>query len=154
MIPWLRALCRSFYWAGRGIWRAMGTGRNLRIHLVAACYLTGLGLLAALDGTRWAALLLCFGAVISAELLNTALEQICDALHPQQHPKIGAAKDAAAGAVLVLALASVGVGIALLGPWLLGGGLMAAQENLPWLLPVFLISLVPAALFIAAKNKN
>src|SRR5690348_12180285 len=49
----------------------------------------------------WLALLAAAALVFSAELINTAIENICDALHPDHHPMIGAAKDCALAAVLV-----------------------------------------------------
>lgn len=55
----------------------------------------------------WALILLTIAAVLSAELFNTALEHLVDRLHPEIHPSIRLAKDCAAGAVLVLSLASV-----------------------------------------------
>lgn len=68
----------------------------------------------------WALFSLSIGAVLAAELLNTALEKILDHLHPETHPMIAVAKDCAAGAVLVLAIASGGVLAALL--WSCFGG--------------------------------
>ena len=62
----------------------------------------------------WAMVLLTVGAVLAAELINTALEYVVDRLHPEQHPLIARAKDCAAGAVLVLSLISLGVVAALL----------------------------------------
>ena len=62
----------------------------------------------------WALFLLLITCVLSAELVNTALENVIDRLHPEQHPSIGLAKDCAAGAVLVFALAAVLIFIALL----------------------------------------
>jgi undecaprenol kinase len=62
----------------------------------------------------WAIFSLCIGGVLCAELLNTALEIVVDRLHPEQHPMIARAKDCAAGAVLVFALASLAVAAALL----------------------------------------
>jgi undecaprenol kinase len=50
--------------------------------------------------------------VLVAELLNTALEELIDHLHPGQHPAMGRAKDMAAGAVLVASLFAVAVGVA------------------------------------------
>ena len=49
--------------------------------------------------------------VWSAEAFNTALEQLADALHPQQHPGIGRAKDVAAAAVLIAALGAAVIGL-------------------------------------------
>ena len=57
----------------------------------------------------WALFLLSIGGVLTAELMNTALECIVDRLHPETHPVIARAKDCAAGAVLVMSLVSIGV---------------------------------------------
>ena len=65
----------------------------------------------------WAILLLTVSGVLAAELINTALESVVDRLHPEKDPVIGRAKDCAAGAVLVLSLASLGVAGAMLWSW-------------------------------------
>jgi diacylglycerol kinase (ATP) len=62
----------------------------------------------------WALLLLNCGMVLAAELFNTALEHLIDHLHPALHPSIKIAKDCAAGAVLLLSMAAVGVFVAFL----------------------------------------
>jgi diacylglycerol kinase len=63
---------------------------------------------------------LAFGALVLAlELMNTALERLADALHPTDHPLVGAAKDASAGAVVVVAAAALVAGLVVLGPPLL-----------------------------------
>lgn len=62
----------------------------------------------------WAIILLSVGLVLAAELFNTALERVVDHLHPERHPMIKAAKDCAAGAVLLLSLAAVAVIVAML----------------------------------------
>lgn len=49
--------------------------------------------------------------VLPAELFNTALERLADHLHPEHHPAIGAAKDCAAGAVLLVCAGTGVVGI-------------------------------------------
>jgi diacylglycerol kinase (ATP) len=61
----------------------------------------------------WAIVFLTSSSVLAAELVNTALESVVDRLHPEVDPAIGRAKDCAAGAVLVLSLASLGVAGAL-----------------------------------------
>lgn len=55
----------------------------------------------------WAILLLTIGAVLTAEMLNTALEHLLDHLHPEVHPMVKFAKDCAAGAVLISSAISV-----------------------------------------------
>lgn len=68
----------------------------------------------------WGIILLTTGAVLAAELFNTALEKTLDHLHPALHPQIKLAKDAAAGAVLVLSTTAVLVFISFLANLFLG----------------------------------
>jgi diacylglycerol kinase (ATP) len=60
----------------------------------------------------WAVGALTLGAVLAAELFNTAVEHLADHLHPEQHPQIKIVKDCAAGAVLVVSVAALGVAAA------------------------------------------
>jgi diacylglycerol kinase (ATP) len=62
----------------------------------------------------WAVTLLVISGVLAAELFNTALEYVIDRLHPEQHPMVARAKDCAAGAVLILSIAALGVAAALI----------------------------------------
>ena len=55
-------------------------------------------------------MLLCIGSVLVVELLNTAIEKLCDVLQKNFHPGIKIVKDVVAGAVLVSALGSVCIG--------------------------------------------
>ncbi len=61
----------------------------------------------------WALVLLACGAVIGAELFNTAIEQLADHLHPETHASIRIVKDCAAAAVLVSSLAAIAVAVSL-----------------------------------------
>ena len=61
----------------------------------------------------WALVLLTSGAVIAAELFNTAIELLSDHLHPEIHANIRIVKDCAAGAVLVMAIVAVAVAASL-----------------------------------------
>lgn len=58
-------------------------------------------------------IILCFGAVCAFECMNTALEALCNRVSREQHPLLGLAKDAAAGAVLLMAIASAVCGLLL-----------------------------------------
>jgi len=62
----------------------------------------------------WALVILASAGVISAELVNTAIEHLADHLHPEAHPSIRIVKDCAAAAVLVASLAALAVATALL----------------------------------------
>ena len=54
---------------------------------------------------------MCCGVVISAELLNTAVETVVDLVSPEFHPLAGRAKDIAAAAVWVLSVLVAVVGV-------------------------------------------
>lgn len=68
---------------------------------------------------EWCWLLLAIAAVFAAEALNTAVEFLADAISREYHPLLKQAKDVAAGAVLIAALAAVLIGVLILGPHLL-----------------------------------
>lgn len=100
---------RSFLFAIQGFRTAVATERNIKVMLGAAVFAVVMGIVLRIDLLSWAIVLVCCGVVISAELLNTAVETVVDLVSPEFHPLAGRAKDIAAAAVWVL---SVLVGIA------------------------------------------
>lgn len=106
----LRTFTKSLSHALRGLATLFRSQRNARIHLVIAIAVIGAGFLFKIYPGEWLAVVLCIALVLSMEAINTALELLADALHPDHHPLVGKAKDVAAGAVLLCALASVAVG--------------------------------------------
>lgn len=94
--------------------------KSLRTHLLAVAAVLATLAIAQAPPLWWAILLLTTGFVLVTELLNSALETLLDYLHPEQHPEIGAAKDIAAGAVLVASMIAVAVAIAFVLDWLPG----------------------------------
>ena len=109
-------LGRAAVGAARGIARSFAEEPNLRIQGVVAVAALALSLWL---GAGTAVVAVCCALVIGSELLNTALERLADALHPEPNALVGAAKDAAAGAVLVCAVTAVLVGLLSMGPALL-----------------------------------
>jgi undecaprenol kinase/diacylglycerol kinase (ATP) len=97
---------KSFYYALEGIVYSIKTGLNLRVQFVAAVAVTVSGFAFKITGTEWIALVICMAFVFSLELINTAIEQLCDAITTDINPRIKIIKDAAAGAVLLAAIAS------------------------------------------------
>jgi diacylglycerol kinase len=112
----LRAFLKSFVYASQGIAHGFHTQRNMRVELVIAVLVIAAGIAFRIDAIEWAVIFVCIGLVLSAELINTVTELAVDLLTQQYHPMAKLAKDAGAGAVLVAALASVAVGIAIFGP--------------------------------------
>ncbi|GGF83093.1 hypothetical protein GCM10010913_00730 [Paenibacillus aceti] len=102
-----------FRCAIEGIIHSLRTERNLRIHLLAGILVMLAALFFQLPPRDIALLLVMIALVISAELLNTAIEKAVDLISPDWHELAKFAKDAAAAAVLVAAIISVIVAILL-----------------------------------------
>jgi len=115
-----RSWWRKFADAIRGVvWGVRGEN-SFVVH--ALCAIAVVILAASLPGvtrTDWCLLILCISAVMAAELFNSALERLAAAVHPDEHPQVGAALDIASGAVLVGALGAAVTGLMILGPPLL-----------------------------------
>lgn len=105
------SLIESFYHALRGISVALQGERNLKIHFAMAVVATGLGLFLGLEPLAWAVLFLAIGLVITAEMLNTAVERAVDMFCGGQYNSLAKdAKDVAAGAVFCASCVSLAMG--------------------------------------------
>ena len=102
---------RSFKFAFEGIITLIRSQRNAKIHFA----LTVLALILAwrfkINSSEWMGVLFSIGIVWLAEAFNTAIELICDLVHPDEHPKIKFVKDVAAGGVLISAIVAMIVGL-------------------------------------------
>lgn len=107
---------RSFGHALEGIVDAVRGERHMRFHLIAAVIVavTAAGL--RVERSDWLWLLTAIAAVWIAELFNTAIERVVDLATLDINPLAKAAKDTAAGAVLVAAFFAASVGVIVLGP--------------------------------------
>ncbi len=115
----MRRFARSVRLAWSGILYALRTERHMRIHIGMAAAALLLAALLGLGASEWAILILLCALVLSLETVNTAIEKAVDLSSPEVHPLAKAAKDVAAGAVLIAAIAAVVIGCLLFGPPLL-----------------------------------
>lgn len=109
-------LVRSFYFAFVGLGYLFKTQRNARIELVLGLLACGLGGWLKISRTEWAIIAFTIALVLILEGLNTAVEAAVDLSSPQFHPLAKAAKDLAAAMVLIASMASLAVGLLILGP--------------------------------------
>ena len=109
-------LLTSFRHAFSGVWYVLRTQRNARIHLTVALVVIALGLWLGLSYAEWAIIVLTIGLVLAAESFNTVAEAAVDLATAERHPLAKIAKDVAAGAVLLMAITAVVVGLLILGP--------------------------------------
>ncbi len=111
------SLAISFKYAWAGLSYAFETQRNFRIHTVIGTLAIGLGVFLHLKPVEISVIGITIGIVLAMELLNTAIESLVDLTVGQSYHELAKiAKDCAAGAVLVSAMAAAIVAVALLLP--------------------------------------
>ncbi len=109
MHPNKRAL--SFKYALEGIAVAIKDEPNIKIHLAIFLIVIAMGVYFQINKLEWILMTIVSSLVFSAELLNTAIEEIVDSFTPDQHPGAKKAKDVAAGATLVVSLGAFITGL-------------------------------------------
>lgn len=116
----MRKFSRSFSCAAAGVRHTLLTQRNMRIHFAAALLVFGLALYLRIDTHELLFLIFAVTLVIMAEMFNTAVEAVVDLHGRAIHPLARAAKDVAAGAVLVAAVNALAVAYLIFYPRLSG----------------------------------
>lgn len=112
----LTRFARGFVYAYNGIRAAIQEERNFRFHLCAAFYAFVAACWAEMPAVEVALIALCVAAVLALELVNSAIERAVDKPDTTHWWTAGAAKDMAAGAVLVMAIGTVIVAMCLFMP--------------------------------------
>lgn len=109
----------SLGWAIQGIVYALKKEKHMRFHLGATLAVLLLGWWLTLTPWQWLMVVFAIALVLATELINTAIEALVDLHTDQYHPLAKAAKDVAAGAVLVAAINSLVVAAVIFLPKLL-----------------------------------
>ena len=117
--PCRMSFFKGFRFAAEGLVYVFHSQRNFRVHMVVATAVGLVGLWLRLPVLSWAILALTVGGVLVTEIFNTAAESLVDLVSPDYHPVAKRIKDLTAGAVLVVAIVSVVIGLLILGPPLL-----------------------------------
>jgi diacylglycerol kinase (ATP) len=115
----LRKRAKSFHFAFHGLYHFFNTQHNAIIHAIATGVAITLSAIIKLPPAKFLFVIAVIGLVWMAELFNTAIEQLCDMVCPQQHPQIKFIKDVSAAAVFVTALIAVITGCIIFIPALL-----------------------------------
>lgn len=110
---------RSFRYAWAGVKTLVRTQHNAWIHLSAMVAVIIAGVLFGITPAEWALVVMCIGAVLAAEAVNSAVEALADRITRQHDVQIGVAKDLAAGAVLLTAAAAAVVGLIIFIPYII-----------------------------------
>ena len=111
-----KTIFHSFKYAFEGFLYGFRTATNLLVDILIAIIVMIFGLLLNLSSIEWIAVVLCFGLVISLELMNSAVEEVVDMITKENDIKAKRAKDLAAGAVLFGAIMTAVVGLIIFVP--------------------------------------
>jgi len=106
---------KRFAVAARGIKVAVCTEATLPVHLFAAAVVLLAAWVLQFSRFDWCLLILSIGTVLAAELFNTALEHLAQAVTQEENPHIRNALDIASGAVLTTVLTAATLGIIVFG---------------------------------------
>jgi diacylglycerol kinase len=102
---------KSFTFALNGLKILLREEHNARIHAAAVVCVTVAGFLLHISAAEWTVAVACFGLVIALEAVNSAIENICDFVSPQQNETVRKVKDLSAAAVLIAAICAAIAGV-------------------------------------------
>ena len=107
----INKVLRSFRFAFRGVGVLFREEHNAWVHLFATILVIAAGFIFQISRIEWALVAFAIGLVFAAEILNSALERLCDIVQPEQDKRIGDIKDLCAAGVLLCALAAAAIGL-------------------------------------------
>ncbi len=105
---------KSVYVALLGIAHGISKERNIKIQVLIGIFIIVLSYFLQINRLEFIMILLVIFLVLSFELANTAMEKLIDRLHPGYDAEYGRVKDIMAGAVLLMVLLSILVGLLIL----------------------------------------
>jgi len=107
MKKFIKTRIKSISFVAKGVYLIIKTEDAIKAQIIFLIIFTILGFYYQISLEDWKWQLFCFGLIFTAECLNTAIEKICDFIHPDYHKNIGFIKDISAGAVGFAAIFSL-----------------------------------------------
>ena len=107
---------QSISFALNGIQKGFSKEKHFKVHSFFAVVVIISGIFFNVSTNEWVLLLICIGTVVSAELINTAIEELCNIICTEAHPGIKLVKDLAAAAVLVVVVSAAISGLVIFIP--------------------------------------
>ena len=108
----------GFGFAFSGLWHAIRTQVNMKVHISIAIIAVALGIFLHISAVEFALIFVAIAGVLIAEMFNTVIELCIDLASPTYHPLAKTAKDVAAGAVLLSAIMAIIIALFIFGPHL------------------------------------
>ena len=116
----LKRFIYSFKYSIDGLKYAYKYEQSMLIHVIATICVLSDNIFFQVSGMEWLITLLAIGMVLSAELINTAIEAVVDLITLEEHPLAKIAKDCSSAATFVLACMAALIGIVVYVPYVLG----------------------------------
>lgn len=110
---------KSFKYAFEGIWHTLLNEANFRVQMVFAVFIIILAFILNISPMEWALLILSTGFLLSAEMINTVVEEFIDNLIQEYHEGAKVIKDVSAGFVLIAAVTTLAITLLIFVPKLL-----------------------------------
>ncbi len=149
----MRKFVASFRAAFRGIGLVVRNERNFRIHICFIFYVLVFALLGSLSVAKCAVIFACFGLVTAAELVNSAIELLCDTVSDRFDAALRAIKDMAAGAVLMCAVCAAAAGLFIFLESETFKLIFARLYAMPYIAAGIAVSIPLAVLFVTKRRK-
>jgi undecaprenol kinase len=116
----LKRFIKSFSYSIEGLKYAYKYEQSMMIHVIATILVIGANIFFQVSGMEWLITILAIGMVLSAELINSAIEAVVDLITLEEHPLAKIAKDCSSAATFVLACMAALIGIVVYVPYILG----------------------------------
>lgn len=116
----LKRFFLSFKYSIQGLKYAYKYEQSMLIHVIATVCVVCANTFFQVSGMEWLITLLAIGMVLSAELINSAIEAVVDLVTLEEHPLAKIAKDCSSAATFVLACMAALIGIVVYVPYIMG----------------------------------
>ena len=111
---------KSFKYSIEGLKYAYKYEQSMLIHVIATICVLLANIFFQVSGIEWLITLLAIGMVLSAELINSAIEAVVDLVTLEEHPLAKIAKDCSSAATFVLACMAAIIGLVVYIPYIMG----------------------------------
>jgi diacylglycerol kinase len=115
----MKKFIKSFSHALGGLQHTLVHEQNFRIELFCTLLVCGCAFVFNISKVEWFVVIINIAAVLTAELFNTAIENLCNMIHKTTHPIIKIVKDVSAAAVVITALCALASGCIIFIPYFL-----------------------------------
>lgn len=95
----LKGRIKSLNYTIKGAFMLLKTEHSIMVQSTVGFVFVLAGFYFGISKIEWMFQIFGIGLILTAESLNTAVEKLCDFIHPDYHKKIGFIKDIASGAM-------------------------------------------------------